>query len=388
MVATDLEGGKGSFREILSSFPSANTVETAAYAVLSDAGRSDDGPFEVVTPPRTAKRRVLAIRAPGRERLATTPPWASRAGPTGTARGHRHVSQDQTTQQDPTQQNTGTGTGEQTIEHPGRSADMDVQPDHGEDTYKGSNRLEGKRTIITGGDSGIGRAVALAFAREGADVLISYLPTEEDDAQETVRLVESAGRKAVTVPGDLREEDVCRQVVDTAVEEFGQIDVLVSNAAYQMSQNGGIADITTEQFDRVMKTNLYAMFWLVKAAIPHMPAGSSIITTSSIQGFSPSPHLLDYATSKAAIVNFTKGLATDLVEKGIRVNSVAPGPVWTPLIPATMDEEKVESFGGQSPMGRAAQPAELAPTYVFLASQESSYITAEVIAVTGGSPIV
>jgi len=298
------------------------------------------------------------------------------------------VSQDQTTQQDPTQQNTGTGTGEQTIEHPGRSADMDVQPDHGEDTYKGSNRLEGKRTIITGGDSGIGRAVALAFAREGADVLISYLPTEEDDAQETVRLIESAGRTAVTVPGDLREEDVCRQVVDTAVEEFGQIDVLVSNAAYQMSQNGGIADITTEQFDRVMKTNLYAMFWLVKAAIPHMPAGSSIITTSSIQGFSPSPHLLDYATSKAAIVNFTKGLATDLVEKGIRVNSVAPGPVWTPLIPATMDEEKVESFGGQSPMNRAAQPAELAPTYVFLASQESSYITAEVIAVTGGSPIV
>jgi NAD(P)-dependent dehydrogenase (short-subunit alcohol dehydrogenase family) len=211
---------------------------------------------------------------------------------------------------------------------------------------------------------------------------------ELKDAQETVRLIEDAGRKAVTVPGDLREEAVCQQVVDTAVREFGRIDVLVSNAAFQMSQDDGIAGITTEQFDRVMKTNVYALFWLTKAAIPHMTEGSSIITTSSVQGFSPSSHLLDYATSKAAIVNFTKGLAGDLVEKGIRVNSVAPGPVWTPLIPATMDEEKVKSFGAQSPMGRAAQPAELAPSYVFLASQESSYITANVIAVTGGSPIV
>jgi NAD(P)-dependent dehydrogenase (short-subunit alcohol dehydrogenase family) len=299
------------------------------------------------------------------------------------------VSQDQTTQQDPTEQHVSTpGSSGETIEHPGRSGDMDVQPDHGEQTYKGSNRLEGKKTIITGGDSGIGRAVALAFAREGADVLISYLEAEEKDAQETVRLIEDAGRRAVTVPGDLREEAVCLHVVDTAVREFGRIDVLVSNAAYQMSQDGGILDITTDQFDRVMKTNLYAMFWLCKAAVPHMSEGSSIITTSSIQGFSPSPHLLDYATSKAAIVNFTKGLATNLMEKGIRVNSVAPGPVWTPLIPATMDGEKVASFGEQSPMGRAAQPAELAPSYVFLASQESSYITADVIAVTGGSPIV
>ncbi len=203
-----------------------------------------------------------------------------------------------------------------------------------------------------------------------------------------MRLIEDAGRRAVTVPGDLRDEATCQRVVDTAVREFGRIDVLVSNAANQMSQDGGIADSTTEQFDRVMKTNVYAMFWLAKAAIPHMGEGASIMTTSSVQGFSPSPHLLDYATSKAAIVNFTKGLAADVVEKGIRVNSVAPGPVWTPLIPATMDEEKVGSFGAQSPMGRAAQPAELAPSYVFLASQESSYITADVIAVTGGSPIV
>jgi NAD(P)-dependent dehydrogenase (short-subunit alcohol dehydrogenase family) len=229
--------------------------------------------------------------------------------------------------------------------------------------------------------------VALAFAREGADVLISYLHDEEKDAQETVRLVEEAGRRAVTVPGDLQDEAQCRAVVDRAVQEFGQIDVLVSNAAYQMSQDAGIDAITTEQFDRVMKTNVYAMFWLCKAAIPHMPEGSTIITTSSVQAFSPSPHLLDYATSKAAIVNFTKGLGSNLTDKGIRVNSVAPGPVWTPLIPATMPEEKVESFGEQSPLGRAAQPAELAPIYVFLASQESSYITSEVVGVTGGSPI-
>jgi hypothetical protein len=298
------------------------------------------------------------------------------------------MSQDQTTPQNPTEQHSAPGSGNETVEYPGRSAELDVQPDHGEQTYKGSDRLKDKKTIITGGDSGIGRAVALAFAREGADVLISYLESEEKDAQETVRLVEEAGRKAVTVPGDLRDEAVCQRVVDTAVQEFGRIDVLVSNAAYQMAQDEGILGITTEQFDRVMKTNLYAMFWLCKAAIPHMGEGSSIITTSSIQGFSPAPHLLDYATTKAGIVNFTKGLAANLVQKGIRVNSVAPGPVWTPLIPATMDEEKVQSFGEQSPMGRAAQPAELAPSYVFLASQESSYITADVIAVTGGSPIV
>jgi NAD(P)-dependent dehydrogenase (short-subunit alcohol dehydrogenase family) len=298
------------------------------------------------------------------------------------------VSQDQTTQQDPTEQQPSPGSGDETVAYPGRTGEMDVHPDHGEESYQGSGRLEGKKTIITGGDSGIGRAVALAFAREGADVLISYLESEENDAQETVRLVEQAGRKAVTVPGDLREEAVCRQVIDTAVREFGRIDVLVSNAAFQMSQDEGILGIDTEQFDRVMKTNIYALFWLAKAAIPHMTEGSSIITTSSVQAFSPSSHLLDYATSKAAIVNFTKGLAGQLIEKGIRVNSVAPGPVWTPLIPATMDEEKVQSFGAQAPIGRAAQPAELAPAYVFLASQESSYVNGETIRVTGGVPVL
>jgi NAD(P)-dependent dehydrogenase (short-subunit alcohol dehydrogenase family) len=297
------------------------------------------------------------------------------------------VGQDQFSQQDPIEQHAAPGSGHRTVEHPGRTGELDVKPDHGEETYRGSGRLEGKKSVITGGDSGIGRAVALAFAREGADVLISYLEDEEKDARETVRLVEEAGRRAVTVPGDLQDEAQCGSVVDRAVQEFGQIDVLVSNAAFQMSQDGGIYAITTEQFDRVMKTNVYAMFWLCKAAIPHMPEGSTIITTSSVQAFSPSPHLLDYATSKAAIVNFTKGLGSDLSEKGIRVNSVAPGPVWTPLIPATMPEEKVETFGEQSPLGRAAQPAELAPIYVFLASQESSYITSEVVGVTGGSPI-
>jgi NAD(P)-dependent dehydrogenase (short-subunit alcohol dehydrogenase family) len=276
----------------------------------------------------------------------------------------------------------------ESVDHPGRTGDLDRQPDHGEHSYRGSGRLTDRRAVITGGDSGIGRAVAIAFAREGADVLITHLDAEKDDAQETARWVEQAGRKAVTVAADLTEEANCRRVVDTAVAEFGHIDILVSNAAYQMSQDGGIADISSEQFDRVLKTNVYALFWLCKAALPHLPEGSSVITTSSIQAFSPSPHLLDYATSKAAIVNFTKGLATQLAEQGIRVNSVAPGPVWTPLIPATMPPDKVESFGQQAPMGRAAQPAELAPTYVFLASQESSYTTAEVIAVTGGSPIV
>jgi NAD(P)-dependent dehydrogenase (short-subunit alcohol dehydrogenase family) len=294
---------------------------------------------------------------------------------------------DQFTQQDPGEQHDAPGSGGRTVAYPGHTGELDVQPDHGEETYRGSGRLEGKKTVITGGDSGIGRAVALAFAREGADVLISYLESEEKDAQETVRLVEDAGRTAVTVPADLREEAQCQAVIDRAVQEFGRIDVLVSNAAFQMSQDAGIEAISTEQFDRVMKTNVYATFWVCKAAVAHMPEGSSIITTSSVQAFNPSPHLLDYATSKAAIVNFTKGLGKNLVDKGIRANSVAPGPVWTPLIPATMSEEKVKSFGKQAPLGRAAQPAELAPIYVFLASQESSYITSEVIGVTGGSPI-
>jgi len=271
--------------------------------------------------------------------------------------------------------------------HPGLTKDMKDQPDHGEDSYRGSGRLTDKRAVITGGDSGIGRAVALAFAREGADVVLSYLESEEADAAETVRLVEAAGRRAVRCPGDIRDEATCQKLIDTALTELGGLDILVNNAAYQMAQLGGIADITTEQFDRVMKTNLYAMFWLCKKALPHMKAGSTIINTSSVQAVTPSPELLDYATTKAGIQNFTKGLAAELADKGIRVNAVAPGPIWTPLIPATMPPERAEGHGEDSPMGRAGQPAEVAPAYVFFASQESSYITAEMLAVTGGQPV-
>jgi NAD(P)-dependent dehydrogenase (short-subunit alcohol dehydrogenase family) len=271
--------------------------------------------------------------------------------------------------------------------HPGQDSRMRPEPDHGERTYRGSGRLTDTVAVITGGDSGIGRAVALAFAREGADVVLSHLEAEQDDARRTVDLVTDAGRRAITVPGDLREERQCDRVIERAVEAFGRVDVLVNNAAHQMSLDGGLADLTTEQLDRVFKTNLYAMVWLCRAAAPHMRPGSSIINTSSIQAMQPSPQLLDYATTKGAIVTFTKALSADLAPKGIRVNAVAPGPVWTPLIPATMPAEKVDSFGGHTPLGRAAQPAELAPAYVFFASQDSSYVTGERLAVSGGHPL-
>ena len=298
------------------------------------------------------------------------------------------MAQDQYGKQNPTEQfETPDQQESDQIPHPGRTGDMADEPDHGEESYKGTGRLTGKRAIITGGDSGIGRAVAIAFAREGADVLIAYLPEEEDDARDTAQLVEKAGRKAVTVPGDIRDEQHCTAIVERAVSELGGLDILVNNAAYQMAQPGGITDITTEQFDRVMKTNLYAMFWLSKAAVPHMEPGATIINTASIQAYQSSPELLDYATTKAGIVAFTKALGASLAEKGVRVNCVAPGPVWTPLIPATMPDEKVENFGEQTPMKRAGQPAELAPAYVFFASQESSYITGEVLGVTGGQPL-
>jgi NAD(P)-dependent dehydrogenase (short-subunit alcohol dehydrogenase family) len=271
--------------------------------------------------------------------------------------------------------------------HPGSGEAMDPAPDHGEESYHGSGRLRDRRAVITGGDSGIGRAVAIAYAREGADLVLSCLEEEQADAERTAELVRAAGRRVVLVPGDIRDERHCGQIVETAVAELGGIDVLVNNAAYQMAQEEGLLGISTEQFDRVLKTNLYAMFWLCKAAVPHMPRGSAIINTSSIQASQPSPELLDYATTKGGIVTFTQGLAQDLAGKGIRVNSVAPGPVWTPLIPATMSEEKVDSFGEQTPMGRAGQPAELAPAFVFFASQESSYVTGEVLGVTGGQPL-
>lgn len=289
---------------------------------------------------------------------------------------------DQTTPQDPTEQH---GAPESdTIDHPGLTREMDEEPDHGEQTYRGSGRLEGRKALITGGDSGIGRAVAIAFAREGADVALSYLPEEQEDADETARWVREAGRTAVLVPGDIRDEGFCTELVERAVAGLGGLDVLVNNAAYQMSQDGGLLDITTEQLDRVMKTNIYAMFWITKAALAHLGPGASIINTSSIQGYEPSPQLLDYAVTKAGIINFTRGLAQQLAERGIRVNTVAPGPIWTPLIPATMPEGKVEQFGEDTPLGRPGQPAELAPSYVFFASQESSYTTGQRLGVAGG----
>jgi NAD(P)-dependent dehydrogenase (short-subunit alcohol dehydrogenase family) len=276
---------------------------------------------------------------------------------------------------------------EQQLEHPGLEGEMAPEPDYGAESYRGSGRLEGRKTVITGGDSGIGRAVALAFAREGADVLIAYLPEEEDDARETLRVVEDAGRKAVGVPGDLRDEEHCRSVIDRAAGEFGRIDVLVNNAAYQMSLDGGLLELSTDQLRRTFETNVYAMFWLSRFAIPHMPTGSAIINSTSIQAYQPSPELIDYAATKASILNFTRALALELADQGIRVNAVAPGPIWTPLIPATMPPDKVRSFGADTPLGRAAQPVEVAPAYVFLASQESSYITGERIGVTGGKPL-
>jgi NAD(P)-dependent dehydrogenase (short-subunit alcohol dehydrogenase family) len=298
---------------------------------------------------------------------------------------------DQHTQQDPKQQFSQPDTQGKEIPavgEPGSTTDqMDAQPDHGEESYRGSGRLTGKKALITGGDSGIGRAVAIAFAREGADVAIVHLPNEEEDARETTKWVEQAGRKGVSIPADIRDEQTCQQLVEQAVQELGGIDVLVNNAAFQMAQPGGLEDITTEQFDRVLKTNLYGMFWITKAALKHMGEGGSIINTSSIQAYQPSPELLDYAMTKGAIVNFSKGLGQALAERGIRVNTVAPGPIWTPLIPATMPSEKVEKFGSDVPLGRAGQPAELAPAYVFFASQESSYVTSQVLGVTGGSPL-
>ncbi|WP_299531634.1 SDR family oxidoreductase [uncultured Streptomyces sp.] len=288
-------------------------------------------------------------------------------------------------QQDPTEKHPQPDLPQQSQEHPGTTEAMDPRPDHGEDSYRGSGLLKDRRAVVTGGDSGIGRAVALAYAREGADVLFTHLASEEEEARETVRLVEDAGRRAVPVQCDIRDEKQCRALVERAVAEFGRIDVLVNNAAYQMSQPDGIAAISTEQFDRVVRTNLYGMFWLCKMALPHIPAGGSIINTTSVQAYKPSPHLLDYAMTKGAIATFTQGLAQMLAEDGIRVNAVAPGPVWTPLIPATMPD--TSEFGKQSPLGRPAQPAEMAPAYVFLASEQASYITAEIMNATGGTPL-
>jgi NAD(P)-dependent dehydrogenase (short-subunit alcohol dehydrogenase family) len=269
---------------------------------------------------------------------------------------------------------------------PGTDQEMDPKPDYGENSYRGSGRLEGKVALITGGDSGIGKAVALAYAREGADVAISYLD-EHADAEEAKRFVEDAGRKCLLMPGDIADAAHCRSLVAQTVEQLGKLDILVSNAAFQMD-HPSLEEVSDEEWERTWATNVDAFFYLVKAALPHLKPGASIIGSSSVNSDQPSPTLLPYAATKAAIASMKASLAQLLAEKGIRANSVAPGPVWTPLIPSTMPEEKVESFGQQVPLGRPAQPAELAPVYVLLASDEGSYISGARVAVTGGKPIL
>jgi NAD(P)-dependent dehydrogenase (short-subunit alcohol dehydrogenase family) len=266
---------------------------------------------------------------------------------------------------------------------PGSEAEMRNKPDHGETSYRGFGRLRGKSALITGGDSGIGRAIAIAFAREGADVAISFLPEEEKDARETMRWVREAGSRGLELPGDIRAEEQCRRLVDSTLGEFGALDILIGNAAFQ-STHEKIDDFSSEEWDRTLRTNLYPMFFLAKAALPRMRKGGAIVNTASVQAYQPNAHLLAYSTTKGAIVTFTKALAGLAAEYGIRVNAVAPGPVWTPLIPSTMPAEKVKEFGAKSVFGRPAQPAELAPAYVYLVTQDSSYVTASVMDLTGG----
>lgn len=286
--------------------------------------------------------------------------------------------------QDPTNQYPKMDIPEQSQAEPGLDSLLRPQADHGQDTYVGSNRLKGRKALITGGDSGIGRAVALAFAREGADVVINYLPSEEEDAQEAVRHIEETGRKAAAIPGDLSDEVFCRKLVHDAAEALGGLDILVNNAGKQVF-NDDFTTLSANQVRMTYAVNIFAMFWLSQEALKHLPKGGVIINTTSIQATQPSPGLIDYASTKAAILNFTKGLSQQLTPKGIRVNAVAPGPIWTPLQPSHgQSQDKLTEFGNGTPMGRAGQPAELAAAYVFLASQESSYISGEVIGVTGG----
>ena len=270
---------------------------------------------------------------------------------------------------------------------PGLDSKMRPEPDHGEASYVGFGRLKGRKALITGADSGIGRATAIAYAREGADIVLNYLPEEESDAQEVVALITAEGRRAIALPGDLKNEAFCKSLVDNAIEALGGLDILVNVAGKHIAQQH-ISELSSEQFDHTFKTNVYALFWLCKAAVAHMPPGATIINTASIQSYDPSATLLDYASTKAAIVAFTKALASQVIDQGIRVNAVAPGPIWTVLQPTDgQPAEKIPTFGAHVPMKRPGQPAECAPLYVLLASQESSYITGEVFGVTGGNPL-
>ena len=294
---------------------------------------------------------------------------------------------DRLTMQDPREQYPKPPFSQQPQAAPGIAAKMEPKPDHGETSYTGSGKLKGRKALITGGDSGIGRAAAIAYAREGADVAIVYLPSEEADAKEVVALIEAEGRTAVALPGDVTDEAFCRSLVADAVAGLGGLDVLVVNAGRQQTRPS-VDALSSDDFDRTMKTNLYALHWIAQAAVPHLPAGAAVITTASVQAYDPSDILLDYATTKAGIVAYTKALAKQLIEKGIRANVVAPGPFWTVLQPSGgQPQEKVEKFGSQSQFGRPGQPVEIAPVYVLLASQEGSYITGEVYGVTGGAGI-
>ncbi|MEW1953877.1 glucose 1-dehydrogenase [Terrabacter sp. NPDC080008] len=298
------------------------------------------------------------------------------------------MSRDQYTLTDPTALYADIDTEAQSQPGAGLDANMRDQPDLGADTYRGTGRLEGRKALITGGDSGIGGATAIAFAREGADVALSYLPEEQEDADRIVALIEEAGRKAVALPGDLKDRQYCTDLVARAVEQLGGLDILVNNGGKQQTVES-LEDVTDEQFDETFKTNVYAMFWITKAALPHLQPGSTIINTSSVQAYQPSPTLVDYASTKAAINTFSKALAQQLAPKGIRVNVVAPGPVWTPLQTAGgQPPEDLPEFGQQTPLGRPGQPAELAPAFVFLASPESSYVSGATVHVNGGMPIL
>jgi NAD(P)-dependent dehydrogenase (short-subunit alcohol dehydrogenase family) len=293
----------------------------------------------------------------------------------------------QDTKQDPTKQYPAPKFEKQEQPPPGLAKEMRPKPDHGEQSYRGHGRLAGRKALITGGDSGIGRAAAIAFAREGADIAFNYLASEEPDAREVTSLIEAAGRKAFPSAGDIGQEAFCGKLVEEARRALGGLDIVVNVAGHQVATDS-IEEISTDQFDETFKTNVYAMFWICKAAVPHLEPGATIINTASIQAYQPSPGLLDYASTKAAIVAFTKSLAKQLASKGVRVNAVAPGPIWTPLQPSGGQKpEKIPDFGAQVPLGRPGQPAEVAPIYVLLASQESSYVTGEVYGVTGGNSL-
>jgi NAD(P)-dependent dehydrogenase (short-subunit alcohol dehydrogenase family) len=321
--------------------------------------------------PWSSRRQVLLsagmLVAAAGSSLAQTPPGTSPAA-----------------RQDPTTKYPSPPFPRQQQEWPGLASQMNPRPDHGEKSYRGSGRLSGRKALLTGGDSGIGRAAAIAFAREGADVAINYLPAEESDAKEVIELIRLEGRKAVALPGDIRDEAFCRKLVADALQQLGGLDILVNNAARQVSQPS-ILNITTEQFDTVFKTNVYAMFWITKAALPHLRPGSTIINTASVNAYDPGEDIVDYAATKGAIAIFTKGLAKQVAKSGIRVNAVAPGPIWTPLQPSGgQAPDKLPAFGADTPMGRPGQPAELAPIYVLLASNESSYATGQVYGAVGG----